>query len=50
MRLGCIADDLTGASDLALMLSREGLRTIQTIGVPDATLDLVAGRRGGRGA
>ena len=34
MRLGCIADDLTGASDLALMLAREGLRTIQTIGVP----------------
>jgi uncharacterized protein YgbK (DUF1537 family) len=40
MRLGCIADDLTGASDLALMLSREGLETVQTIGVPDATLDL----------
>ena len=40
MRLGCIADDLTGASDLALMLSREGLKTVQTIGVPDATLDL----------
>jgi hypothetical protein len=35
MRLGCIADDLTGATDLALMLSREGLRTVQTIGVPD---------------
>ena len=34
MRLGCIADDLTGATDLALMLAREGLRTIQTIGVP----------------
>ena len=42
MRLGCIADDLTGASDLALMLSREGLKTVQTIGVPDATLDLSA--------
>ena len=40
MRLGCIADDLTGASDLALMLSREGLRTVQTIGVPGAALDL----------
>ena len=40
MRLGCIADDLTGASDLALMLSREGLATVQTIGVPDETLDL----------
>jgi 3-dehydrotetronate 4-kinase len=33
--LGCIADDLTGASDLALMLSRNGLMTLQTIGVPD---------------
>ena len=40
MRLGCIADDLTGASDLALMLAREGLRTIQTIGVPREDLDL----------
>jgi uncharacterized protein YgbK (DUF1537 family) len=40
MRLGCIADDLTGASDLALMLSREGLKTVQTIGVPNAALDL----------
>ena len=39
MRLGCIADDLTGASDLALMLSREGLKTVQTIGVPGAALD-----------
>jgi uncharacterized protein YgbK (DUF1537 family) len=34
MLLGCIADDLTGASDLALMLARNGLRTVQTIGVP----------------
>lgn len=34
MLLGCIADDLTGATDLALMLSRGGLRTVQTIGVP----------------
>jgi len=33
--LGSIADDLTGASDLALMLSRNGLTTLQTIGVPD---------------
>ena len=40
MRLGCIADDLTGATDLALMLSREGLRTVQTIGVPAPDLDL----------
>ncbi len=40
MRLGCIADDLTGATDLALMLAREGLKTVQTIGVPDKGLDL----------
>ncbi|MBD2749867.1 four-carbon acid sugar kinase family protein [Microvirga sp. BT688] len=40
MRLGCIADDLTGATDLALMLAREGLRIIQTIGIPRADLDL----------
>ncbi|PVE23572.1 hypothetical protein DC522_14840 [Microvirga sp. KLBC 81] len=40
MKLGCIADDLTGATDLALMLAREGLRTTQTIGVPRADLDL----------
>ncbi len=32
--LGCIADDYTGASDLANMLTRNGLRTIQTIGIP----------------
>lgn len=40
MFLGCIADDLTGATDLSLMLSREGLRTIQTTGVPDDQLDV----------
>ncbi|MDY7545175.1 four-carbon acid sugar kinase family protein [Glaciimonas sp. CA11.2] len=33
--LGCIADDFTGATDLANMLVREGMRTVQTIGVPD---------------
>jgi uncharacterized protein YgbK (DUF1537 family) len=32
--LGCIADDLTGATDLANMLVREGMRTVQTIGIP----------------
>lgn len=40
MLLGAIADDLTGATDLALMLSREGMRTIQTVGVPPADFDL----------
>ncbi|MFM9884699.1 MAG: 3-oxo-tetronate kinase [Burkholderiales bacterium] len=34
MYLGCIADDLTGATDVALMLQNAGMRTIQTIGVP----------------
>jgi uncharacterized protein YgbK (DUF1537 family) len=32
--LGCIADDFTGATDLANMLVRAGMRTVQTIGVP----------------
>ncbi len=40
MLLGCIADDLTGATDLSLMLSREGMRTVQTTGVPTQSLDL----------
>jgi uncharacterized protein YgbK (DUF1537 family) len=33
--LGCIADDFTGATDLANTLVRAGMRAIQTIGVPD---------------
>ena len=36
--LGCIADDFTGASDLANNLVRAGMRVVQTIGVPDAPL------------
>ncbi len=32
--LGCIADDFTGASDLANNLVRSGMRTIQFIGLP----------------
>lgn len=32
--LGCIADDLTGASDLAGTLVREGMRVVQLVGVP----------------
>src|SRR5512137_2520774 len=34
MLLGCIADDFTGATDLANMLVRAGMRSVQTIGVP----------------
>ncbi len=32
--LGCIADDFTGATDLASTLVRQGMRTVQLIGVP----------------
>jgi len=35
--LGCIADDFTGATDLANNLVRSGMRTVQTIGVPEDT-------------
>jgi 3-dehydrotetronate 4-kinase len=34
MLLGCIADDFTGASDLANTLAREGMATTQFVGVP----------------
>src|SRR5690348_12265266 len=36
--LGCIADDFTGATDLANNLVRTGMRVVQTIGVPVAPL------------
>ena len=36
MLLGCIADDVTGASDLAATLVREGMRTVQVLGLPAA--------------
>lgn len=35
LTLGCIADDFTGATDLANNLVRAGMRVVQTIGVPD---------------
>jgi uncharacterized protein YgbK (DUF1537 family) len=35
LRLGCIADDFTGATDLANNLVRAGMRSVQTIGVPE---------------
>lgn len=38
--LGCIADDFTGATDLANNLVRAGMRVLQTIGVPDSPVDL----------
>lgn len=40
LALGCIADDYSGASDLANTLTRAGLRTVQTIGIPDDSLAL----------
>ncbi|MFZ9657043.1 MAG: four-carbon acid sugar kinase family protein, partial [Limnohabitans sp.] len=36
--LGCIADDFTGATDLANNLVRAGMRVVQTIGVPTEPL------------
>jgi uncharacterized protein YgbK (DUF1537 family) len=36
MTLGVIADDFTGATDVASMLVRAGMRTVQLIGVPPA--------------
>lgn len=40
--LGCIADDFTGATDLANMLVKSGMRTVQTIGVPPSAAPLQA--------
>ena len=38
MKLGIVADDFTGATDIASMLVRGGLRTVQLIGVPTGAL------------
>ena len=38
MSLGCIADDFTGATDLANNLVQAGLRVWQVIGVPDGPM------------
>ncbi len=38
--LGAIADDFTGASDLANTLVKSGMRTVQTIGIPPDDLEL----------
>ncbi|WP_372574309.1 3-oxo-tetronate kinase [Ruegeria jejuensis] len=45
MRIGVIADDFTGASDIALTLAEAGMRVCQFIGVPKnaANSDLDAG-------
>lgn len=43
--LGCIADDFTGATDLAGMLTQAGMRTVQIIGLPanDLSVDVSVG-------
>jgi uncharacterized protein YgbK (DUF1537 family) len=38
--LGVIADDFTGATDIAGMLVKAGMRTVQTIGVPNPAMAL----------
>jgi len=40
MILGCIADDFTGATDLANTLVRHGMRSVQLIDVPQSGVDL----------
>ncbi|WP_261385252.1 3-oxo-tetronate kinase [Vannielia litorea] len=37
--IGAIADDFTGATDLASTLAREGMSVVQVIGVPDAATE-----------
>ena len=43
MKIGVIADDFTGASDIALTLAEGGMRTAQFVGVPDTAVDADAG-------
>lgn len=40
--LGCIADDFTGATDLAINLVQGGFRVVQLLGIPAETSDAVA--------
>lgn len=40
MLLGCIADDFTGATDLANTLVKAGMNTVQCIGVPGPAIDV----------
>lgn len=40
MLLGCIADDFTGATDLANTLVKGGMNTVQSIGVPAPGMDI----------
>ncbi len=43
MKIGVIADDFTGASDIALTLAEGGLRTAQFVGIPDTDTNVDAG-------
>ena len=43
MKIGVIADDFTGASDIALTLAEGGMRTAQYVGIPDHDVDIEAG-------
>ena len=42
IQLGCIADDFTGATDLANNLVRAGMRVVQTIGIPSGSFAALA--------
>ncbi|MGP3769630.1 3-oxo-tetronate kinase [Streptomyces sp. SDT5-1] len=42
LRIGCIADDFTGGTDVAAAFRRAGLRTALVFGVPDADTSLPA--------
>ncbi len=42
LKLGCIADDFTGATDLANNLVRAGMRVVQTMGIPAGPLNVQA--------
>jgi len=43
VKIGVIADDFTGASDIALTLAEGGMRTAQFVGIPDVDIDVEAG-------
>ncbi|SIQ31505.1 Uncharacterized conserved protein YgbK, DUF1537 family [Rhizobium sp. RU35A] len=38
--LGIIADDFTGATDIASIIAREGMKVVMTIGIPSAEVDI----------
>jgi 3-dehydrotetronate 4-kinase len=42
MLLGCIADDFTGASDIANTLAKAGMHTVQTVGIPENGFSVTA--------